>query len=112
MWLKKTNHSLYKILFLSLIGFQAQAQELLKLEDAVKIALENNYEIKVSSNNSKIDETNSSAGNAGMLPNITANVVNTNAKKKIKLLKEGLVKERVANKKETRFIPGLSSLTE
>ncbi|MEC4005796.1 TolC family protein [Flavobacterium sp. SUN052] len=79
MWLKKIKHNLYKTVFLLLIGFQAQAQELLKLEDAVKIALENNYEIKIASNNLKIDETNSSAGNAGMLPNITANVVNTNS---------------------------------
>jgi outer membrane protein len=69
----------YKTLLLLLIGFQLQAQSFLKLEDAVKIALENNYDIKLASNNLKIDEANSSAGNAGMLPNINATVVNNNS---------------------------------
>ena len=69
----------YTSLLLLLIIFQGHSQDILKLEDAIKISLENNYEIKISSNNLKIDEANSSAGNAGMLPNITANVVNTNS---------------------------------
>jgi outer membrane protein TolC len=64
---------------LFLVGFQLQAQEILKLEDAVKFALENNYEIKISENNLKIDETNSTAGNAGMLPIINASLVNNNS---------------------------------
>lgn len=67
------------VLILLFAGIQLQAQDLLKLEDAVKIALENNYDIKLAANNLKIDETNSSAGNSGMLPNITANVVNNNS---------------------------------
>lgn len=75
MWFKKTSIVLF---FLS-IGLSTQAQELLTLEDAVKIALENNYEIKISKNNLKIDQTNSTAGNAGMLPTISANVVNNNS---------------------------------
>lgn len=68
-----------KLLFLFLLGFSSQAQEMLKLEDAVKIALENNYEIKIAKNNLKIDETNSTAGNAGMLPNINATLSNNNS---------------------------------
>lgn len=67
------------VLILLFAGIQLQAQDLLKLEDAVKIALENNYDIKLAANNLKIDETNSSAGNSGMLPNVTANVVNNNS---------------------------------
>jgi outer membrane protein len=67
------------ILILFLFSFQLQAQDVLKLEDAVKIALENNYDIKIAKNNLKIDETNSTAGNAGMLPTISANVVNNNS---------------------------------
>lgn len=70
---------LFKIIFFLAFGFSSQAQELLKLEDAVKIALENNYEIKISKNNLKIDETNSTAGNAGMLPSVSANLVNSNS---------------------------------
>lgn len=67
------------ISILFLFSFQLDAQEILKLEDAVKIALENNYEIKIAKNNLKIDETNSTSGNAGMLPTISANVVNNNS---------------------------------
>ena len=67
------------ISILFLFSFQLDAQEILKLEDAVKIALENNYEIKIAKNNLKIDETNSTLGNAGMLPTISANVVNNNS---------------------------------
>ena len=54
------------------------AQEILTLEDAVKIALENNYEIKISKNDLRIDQTNVAVGNAGMLPIVTANVVDNN----------------------------------
>lgn len=70
---------IYTSSFLLLLGFQVQAQELLKLEDAVKIALENNYEIKISKNDLKIDETNSTAGNAGMLPSVNATLANSNS---------------------------------
>ena len=54
------------------------AQPTLTLEDAIKTALENNYEIKIAENNVKISETNVSIGNAGMLPRITASVVDNN----------------------------------
>lgn len=55
------------------------AQELLKLEDAVTIALENNYDIKLAKNELKIDELNNTAGNAGMLPTINALVTDNNS---------------------------------
>ena len=55
------------------------AQELLKLEDAVTIALENNYDIKLAKNELKIDELNNSIGNAGMLPTINALVTDNNS---------------------------------
>ncbi|MFZ4106060.1 TolC family protein [Flavobacterium sp.] len=64
---------------LILIVFQLKAQSVLKLEDAVKIAFENNYDIKIAANNLKIDESNSSSGNAGMLPAINATIVNNNS---------------------------------
>jgi outer membrane protein TolC len=54
------------------------AQEILTIEDAVKIALENNYEIKIASNDLKIDKTNVTSGNAGMLPKVTATLVDNN----------------------------------
>ena len=72
-----------KILFRSLIVLffcvaKTSAQEVLTLENAVKIALENNYEIKIASNNSLISKTNVTSGNAGMLPRATATITDNN----------------------------------
>ena len=71
--------NLYTTLLFVIIGFSAQAQELLSLEDAVKIALENNYDIKIAKNNSKIDATNNNLANARMLPSLNANFTNNNS---------------------------------
>ena len=65
------------LLFL-LCSLNANAQSVLTLEDAVKIALENNYDIKIANNNLKIDKTNVASGNAGMLPKVTASVTDNN----------------------------------
>ena len=70
---------IYTILLFFLIGFSLKAQDILKLEDAIKIALENNYEIKIAKNELKIDVLNNSLGNSGMLPNIGLTVNNTNS---------------------------------
>lgn len=48
----------------------AGGQDILTIEQAVKIALENNYDIRISSNNLEIDEKNVSPANAGMLPSV------------------------------------------
>ncbi len=55
------------------------SQEILTAEEAVKIALENNYQIKIASNELKIDEVSVSPGNAGMLPQIGANINDNNS---------------------------------
>jgi outer membrane protein TolC len=47
------------------------AQELLTAQDAVRIALQNNYDIKLAANDLKIDEQNVSLANAGLLPNLS-----------------------------------------
>ena len=64
-----------------LFGFapKMMSQEVLSLEDAVKIALENNYEIRISKNDLSIDKTNVTVGNAGMLPKLAANVLDNNS---------------------------------
>jgi outer membrane protein len=56
----------------------AKAQELLTLEEAVKITLERNFDIKLFANDVRIAENNVSRGNAGMLPNVNANLTNNN----------------------------------
>lgn len=73
-----------KILFRSLIllffcAISAQAQEVLTIEEAMKIALENNFEIKIAKNNTRVSETNVTVGNAGMLPTATASVTDNNS---------------------------------
>ena len=67
------------ILLFVLIGFQGIAQELLTVEEAVSIALENNYQIKIATNDLKIDETSVSPGFAGMLPKLNAVADNNNS---------------------------------
>lgn len=81
--LKKKNMNIKKIYCTVLIllfgAIQAKAQEVLTIEQAMSIALENNFEIKIAKNNSKINETNVTIGNAGMLPTATANITDNNS---------------------------------
>ncbi len=67
----------FKLLVVFFIAIQAQGQELLTVEEAVRIALENNYEIRIASNELDIDKEGISIGNAGMLPTLGA-VFNSN----------------------------------
>ena len=48
----------------------AHAQKALTLDDAMKIALKNNFDILVAGNDASIDKVNNTAGNAGMLPTV------------------------------------------
>lgn len=59
------------ILFSCFIIFPVSAQEnLLTLQKAIEIGLENNYDIRIAHGNAEIAENNVSAGNAGMLPTL------------------------------------------
>jgi len=57
----------------------AVAQEFLSVRDAVAIALENNYAIKLSENDLRAAKENATRGNAGMLPTLTANLAQSNS---------------------------------
>lgn len=58
-------------LVISLIAIVAvHAQELLTSGEAVSIALKNNYDILVATNNAEISRINNTPGNAGMLPDL------------------------------------------
>jgi len=48
------------------------AQDVLTLEDAIQIGLDNNYGIKIARLDEKIAETNNNPGNAGFLPTVNA----------------------------------------
>lgn len=50
-----------------------KAQELLTSDDAVSIALKNNYDILVATNYAEIARLNNTSGNAGMLPEVAVN---------------------------------------
>ncbi|KAA9340694.1 TolC family protein [Adhaeribacter soli] len=74
---------------------EAKAQEVLTLEDAVKIALERNYDIKFSSNNVKIEDLNVSLANAGILPTVDATLNNNNGiQNSTQTQADGSVRER------------------
>jgi len=48
----------------------AAAQDTLRLQDAITIALKNNYDIRLVNNDVQIAKNNRNAGNAGMLPSL------------------------------------------
>jgi outer membrane protein TolC len=72
-------NNILKFFVLFLFASVAQSQELLTVEAAVKIALENNYQIRIAANELKIDQTGVSEGNAGMLPTVGATLNNNNS---------------------------------
>lgn len=71
----------------AMISTMALAQQdapLLTLKDAVEIALKNNYNIKLSQNNSTIASNNVTLGNAGVLPQLTGNFSDNNSRQSTK----------------------------
>lgn len=60
-----------------LLSTLSVAQEQLSLQEAVKIALQNNYDIKINKNQAKATQNNANIGNAGMLPTVTGNYSNS-----------------------------------
>ena len=67
---------------LVLVTIQANAQDLLTKKEALQIALENNYGVKIANNNLEIAKNNSSIYNSRFLPTVStsagANYSNTN----------------------------------
>jgi outer membrane protein len=58
-------------------GFLA-GQEIMTLNDAIRIGLENNYSIIIQKNNAQIAGNNNSLGNAGMLPTLNLSATQNN----------------------------------
>ena len=101
---------IYKIQLLIIICFsffKTNAQEVLTLEDAVKIALENNYEIKIATNNLTIEKTNVTIGNAGMLPTVSANVVDNNSIQNSSQTRQDGTKTKLDNAKSNSLTYGV-----
>lgn len=60
------------LILFSIFISESFSQQLLSLQDAVKIALENNFSVKIAKNKSIIAENNTNIGNAGFLPTVDA----------------------------------------
>lgn len=92
----KLNQLIILYLFLGLfLAGSSQAQERLSLEQAVQLALENNYDIKLNKNDAEQAKNNVSRANAGMLPVITGNFSTNNTISNTKqTLSSGQIQER------------------
>lgn len=67
------------VLLLCFCIIKLSAQETLTVEAAVKIALKNNYDIKIASNNLLVEKSKANPGNAAMLPKVTATIFDNNS---------------------------------
>ena len=66
--------TIYKLFFLIVNLFNyAKAQELLTVEDAIKMGLEKNYSVIIVKNIQEIAKTQNNYGNAGMSPQVSLN---------------------------------------
>jgi len=68
-----------KLIYILILVFSIgniQAQEILTLESAIRTSLENNYNIRITKNQTEIDRNNVSLANAGILPVVGADLAN------------------------------------
>lgn len=83
------------------------AQEVLSLENAVKTALENNYDIKIGRNNLDVQKINNAIGNAGMLPTLTANVLDNNSVQNSSQIRQDGTETELDNAKNNNLTYGV-----
>jgi len=84
------------------------AQNVLTVNEAVKIALENNYQIKTARNELKIDELGVSPGQAGMMPQLGANLTDNNSVQNLTQVRnDGTIQDR-NNVKNSSFNYGVA----
>jgi outer membrane protein TolC len=71
---KMMKRTLWMTALLLVISYstQAQQQDTLDINQAIRMGLENNFSIRIAENNARIAENNNSIGNAGFLPTVTA----------------------------------------
>jgi outer membrane protein len=75
---KVMNKFLFQIVLLVFVP-KLMAQDILTVDEAVQIALKNNYDIRIATNELNADKENNSIGNAGMLPEINASLTKNNS---------------------------------
>jgi outer membrane protein len=71
--MKRTTASFYLLIAI----FTVHAQPLVTVDDAIGIALKNNFDVLVERTGAETDRVNNTAGNAGMLPSVAATASET-----------------------------------
>ena len=69
----KQNINRVLVLFFLSIAYFGFTQQVVKPSEAIALALENNYGIKIANNNLEVAENNKSVLNSGYLPTLTGN---------------------------------------
>jgi outer membrane protein len=85
-------HSILKFhlsLCFGILSLHMYSQNTLSLNEAVQIALENNYEIRLANNNLSIDSLSVSPGFAGMLPRVYASSSTNNSTQSSSQIRNG-----------------------
>lgn len=99
---------LFQILMLAGFFASAQAQEILTVDEAVQIALKNNYDIKIASNDSEVSKANKSLANAGMLPKIDASLTQNNTIQNTKQTQASGEVRELENAKNNSLVYGVN----
>ncbi|RZK45909.1 MAG: TolC family protein, partial [Pedobacter sp.] len=99
----------YIQLVLLLAGVQfAQAQQRLTLNEAISIALQNNYDIKLVTNTAAIAKNNVNPGNAGMLPSLTGDLNTGGGKQNSTLTNQAGVERDIVGARNSNFSYGVN----
>ena len=108
----KMNYSIpkltYLFIFLVALANTTYAQELLTVEEAVSIALENNFEIRLAKNELKIDQNGVSLGYAGILPTVQGSITNNNSIQDISQVRSDGTKLELDNGKNNSLNYGVN----
>src|SRR5690606_30024466 len=83
-------------------------QTLLTAQEAVEIALENNYAIKLSANDLMVAKENVTYGNAGILPSVTAKLSQNNSVQNSTHVQNNGVERSLDNAKNNNMSYGVS----
>lgn len=94
------------ILFLSCVFSIADGQKILTIDDAVSIALKNNFDILVARNDADIAKVNNTAGNAGMLPSLQMIATDTYQKNNAQQTLNGGIKNNYPSLTTSSFNAG------
>lgn len=99
--IKKITCLVFCFAMVSTMAFAQQEAPLLTLKDAVEIALKNNYNIKLSQNNSTIASNNVTLGNAGVLPVVTGDFNDNNSRQTTKQTRNDGTVNNIRNAKNS-----------